>query len=175
MAGNDNDSRCLLALSLAWSYSATGGVATLQEARVTAEASHGPLSRKPFVVTDNGCSFIARHFARYVQYDYAHVRLSTRSGPNSDCWSAHNRPSRPRDGTRGCLRAYRMRGRAPPSSGPAPAMCDRTGHSVPEEGGDPPVSREVYVEGQAEQLHCWRPWARDVRRRLDEPLILAAG
>lgn len=60
----DYYSRYLLALRLVSSYSAAQAVLTVQEAVRQATAIHGPLTRPVFLVTDNGCSFIARRFAQ---------------------------------------------------------------------------------------------------------------
>ena len=75
----DYYSRFLLALRLTWSYSAKEVIAALEEARAAAEAIHGPLTKQPFLVTDNGSSFIARRFARSVRDDFAHVRIQYRT------------------------------------------------------------------------------------------------
>lgn len=56
-------------LRLTRSYSATEVAAPLEEAPATAKASHGGRIRRPFVVTDNRCSFIARQFASYMPDD----------------------------------------------------------------------------------------------------------
>ena len=44
-----------------------------------AERLHGPLAKSPFLVTDNGSSFLARAFRRHIDGDYAHVRIGYRT------------------------------------------------------------------------------------------------
>ena len=44
-----------------------------------AERIHGPLSKQPFLVTDNGSSFIARRFGAYVKDLFSHVRIQYRT------------------------------------------------------------------------------------------------
>ena len=40
---------------------------------------HGPLAKPPFLVTDNGSSFIARRFAAFIKGQYRHVRIQYRT------------------------------------------------------------------------------------------------
>jgi putative transposase len=75
----DYYSRYLLAVRLTFSYSAGEVIAALQEARAEAERLCGPLSKPPFLVTDNGSSFIARRFGEYVKDHFAHVRIQYRT------------------------------------------------------------------------------------------------
>jgi hypothetical protein len=56
----DYYSRYLLACHLTFSYSATEVVFALKLAREEAEREGGLLAKRPFLVTDNGPSFIAR-------------------------------------------------------------------------------------------------------------------
>jgi len=83
----DYYSRYLLALRLVSSYSAAQAVLTMQEAVRQATAIHGPLTRPVFLVTDNGCSFIAQRFAQALKgitigatglSALAHVRIGYR-------------------------------------------------------------------------------------------------
>ena len=60
----DYYSRYLLACHFTPSYSARDVAAALDLARAEAERIHGALAKNPFLVTDNGSSFIARHFQR---------------------------------------------------------------------------------------------------------------
>jgi transposase InsO family protein len=73
----DSYARYLLACRLTFSYSAGEVIAALQEAK--AERLHDPLSKPPFLVTDNGSSFIARRFGATVQGLFAHVRIQYRT------------------------------------------------------------------------------------------------
>jgi putative transposase len=75
----DYYSRYLLACHLTPSYSAVETSYALKLARGEAERIHGPLARRPFLVTDNGPSFIARRFAAFVREQYSHVRIQYRT------------------------------------------------------------------------------------------------
>ncbi len=65
--------RYLLACHLTFSYSASEVMYALKLAREEAERMVGPLVKRPFLVTDNGPSFIARRFTEFVREPYSHV------------------------------------------------------------------------------------------------------
>lgn len=71
----DYYSRYLLAARLTSSYSAAEATVALGEAREEAERIHGKLSKEPFLLTDNGPSFIARKFQAFVKDQFSHVRI----------------------------------------------------------------------------------------------------
>ena len=71
----DYYSRYMLACHLTFSYSATQVIYALGLARAEAERLGGPLTKRPFLVTDNGPSFLARRFADFVREPYSHVRI----------------------------------------------------------------------------------------------------
>jgi transposase InsO family protein len=48
-------------------------------ARTQAERLCGPLAKVPFLVTDNGSSFLARRFQQQTQGQFAHVRIRYRT------------------------------------------------------------------------------------------------
>jgi len=48
-------------------------------ARTEAERIHGQLAKNPFLVTDNGSSFLARRFQRHIRDRFAHVRVQYRT------------------------------------------------------------------------------------------------
>src|SRR6266705_3328177 len=75
----DYYSRYLLACHLTNSYSAVEVTHALGEARKEAERLCGPLDKPPFLVTDNGPSFIARRFASFLGGRYRHVRIAYRT------------------------------------------------------------------------------------------------
>lgn len=75
----DYSSRYLLAAHLTSSYCAGEVVLALEQARAEAERLCGPLAKRPFLVTDNGSSFIAKRFAAYAADRYAHVRIRYRT------------------------------------------------------------------------------------------------
>lgn len=75
----DYYSRYLLACQLTSSYCPSEAIAGLRQARQEAERIYGPLSRMPFLVTDNGPSFIARRFQQHMKDQFRHVRVQYRT------------------------------------------------------------------------------------------------
>jgi hypothetical protein len=71
----------LLACHLTHSYSAAEVAQALGQARAQAERVHGPLARPPFLVTDNGPSFLARRFGAFVGGRYTHDRAVEDAAP----------------------------------------------------------------------------------------------
>jgi transposase InsO family protein len=51
----------------------------LKLARAEAERIGGPLVKRPFLVTDNGPSFIARRFTAFIKDQFSHVRIQYRT------------------------------------------------------------------------------------------------
>jgi transposase InsO family protein len=47
--------------------------------RQEAERLHGPLEKPPFLVTDNGPSFLARRFGNFIKAGYQHVQIRYRT------------------------------------------------------------------------------------------------
>ncbi len=170
----DYYSRYLLALRLTWSFSAAEVIEALEEARSEAERIHGPLDEAPFLVTDNGSSFVARRFAEYVRDDFTHVRIRYRTPKQLGLlerfhetfkleevyWRLYDSPEHART----CFVEFHDR-----YNGIRPHWA-----LIPEEGGDPLVPAEVYVEGRRTRLPKWQPWAREAKRKLDELLLEVA-
>jgi len=170
----DYYSRYLLACHLTHSYSAVEVSYGLKLAREEAERLHGKLSKPPFLVTDNGSSFIAKRFTKFVADQFSHVRIRYRTPTQLGLlerfhrtlkteevyWQVYDHPQHARD----CLAAFRARYN---ESRPHWAL-------VPEEGGDPLVPQEVYAEGRAVQIPKWQTWARAAKAKLDELLEVAA-
>lgn len=138
------------------------------------EAIHGPLTKQPFLVTDNGSSFIARAFGRYVRDDFAHVRIQYRTPTQLGLlerfhqtfkdeevyWRLYEGPQHARE----CFAEFHRR-----YNQVRPHWALR-----PEEGGDPLVPADVYAHGRRIQVPSWQPWAREAKRRLDRLLVLSA-
>lgn len=170
----DYFSRYLLALRLTWSYSAAEVILALEDARKEAERIHGPLSKQPFLVTDNGSSFIARRFTKFVREEYTHVRIQYRTPTQLGLlerfhntlkteevyWRLYDSPEHARE----CLAEFHTRYN---HERPHWAL-------VPEQGGDPMVPADVYVEGKKTQLPRWQAWAREVKEKLESLLEEAA-
>jgi len=110
----------LLAAHFTSSYCAAEAVAALALARAEAERLHGPLERRPFLVTDNGTSFKAKRFVVHLAGAYAHVRIAYRTPTQLGLLERfHSDPQRggtllaalrrPRDPRRGATRGHRRR------------------------------------------------------------------
>lgn len=163
----DYYSRYLLACHLTHSYSAVEAAHGLMLARREAERIHGPLAKPPFLVTDNGSSFIARKFTAFVANQFQQVRIRYRTPQqlgllerfhatlkNEEVyWRTYDHPQH----GRACLAEFQERYN---NLRPHWAL-------LPEAGGDPLVPREVYAEGRTIQLPRWQKWAVAAKARLD--------
>ena len=69
----------MLACHLTSSYCALEAIGVLDMARGEAERLCGPLEKIPFLVTDNGPTFIARKFGSHIKDLYSHVRIRYRT------------------------------------------------------------------------------------------------
>lgn len=169
----DYYSRYLLACHLTPSYSALEVVRALGFAREEAERIHGALTKRPFLVTDNGSSFVARRFGAYVKNRFSHVRIQYRTPQQLGLlerfhqtlkteevyWRLYESPPHARD----CLAEFRAR------------YNQRRPHwaLVPEEGGDVLVPEEVYAQGRRIQIPRWQKWARAAQAKLEEMMTAA--
>jgi putative transposase len=169
----DYYSRYLLGCHLTPSYSAMEVTHGLGLARREAERICGPLSKRPFLVTDNGSSFIARRFADFVGDLFSHVRIRYRTPQQLGLlerfhrtlkseevyWRLYKSPQHARE----CLAEFHVRYN---TLRPHWAL-------VPEGGGDPLVPVEVYAGGQVIQIPRWQGWARAAREKLKKLLPVA--
>ena len=164
----DYYSRYLLACRLTNSYSAIEVSHALADARQEAERLHGSLAKPPFLVTDNGPSFLARRFGSFIKGSYQHVRIRYRTPQQLGLlerfhqtlkteevyWRIYTDPMH----ARSCLADFRDR-----------YNCFRPHWALrPEEGGDPLVPEEVYAQGRVTQLPRWQGWAKAAKEKLDE-------
>lgn len=166
----DYYSRYLLAAHLTSSYSAWEATVALRQAKAEAERLHGPLTRPPFLVTDNGSSFIARRFTQFVQDQFSHVRIAYRTPTQLGLlerfhrtlkveevyWRLYDNPAHARQ----CLAEFRER-----YNTKRPHWALR-----PENGGDPLTPQDVYEQGLAIEIPRWQTWAVDARKKLDQML-----
>lgn len=170
----DYYSRYLLAAYLTPSYSALAATEALALARAEAERLCGPLTRPPFLVTDNGSSFIARRFVAFTKDDYRQVRIRYRTPTQLGLlerfhrtlkeeevyWRLYDNPAH----ARACLAEFRERyNRVRPHWA-----------LVPEAGGDPVTPEEVYTRQITPQLPRWQGWARAAKEKLDRLTQAAA-
>jgi transposase InsO family protein len=164
----DYYSRYLLAAYFTSSYCAPEVNAALELARAEAERIHGPLSKPPFLVTDNGPSFKAWKFADFIRDMYSHVRIRyhtpTQLGllerfhrtlkQEEVYWNLYESPAQARE----CLAVFHRRYN---TERPHWAL-------IPEDGGDPLTPEDVYFQGMAIKLPKWQKWARAARKKLEE-------
>lgn len=164
----DYYSRYLLACHFTPSYRATDVAVALDAARAEAERLHGPLEKTPFLVTDNGSSFLARSFQRHIDGDYAHVRIQYRTPTQLGLlerfhqtlkteevyWKLYASPAEARESLELFRRRYN-------EIRPHWAL-------TPVDGGDPVTPADVYAHGQAVQLPKWQGWAKAARKKLEQ-------
>lgn len=170
----DYYSRYLLACHLSASYSAAETAFALKLAREEAERIHGSLTKRPFLVTDNGPSFIAKRFLAFVRDQFSHVRIQYRTPQQLGLlerfhltlkteevyWRLYDHPQH----CRACLAEFRAR------------YNERRPHwaLVPAEGGDVLVPADVYVLGRTIQIPRWQAWARAAQAKLEKMMEEAA-
>lgn len=166
----DYYSRYLLACHLTNSYGAIEAIHALGLARQEAERLHGPLKKTPFLVTDNGSSFIAKRFGSYIRGRYSHVRIQYRTPTQLGLlerfhktlkleevyWRLYDGPQHARE----CLEEFRRR------------YNERRPHwaLTPESGGDPLVPLEAYTVGMSLRIPKWQGWAKGAKEKLDRML-----
>jgi transposase InsO family protein len=167
----DYFSRYLLACRLTHSYSAAEVSHGLKLAREAAERIHGPLQFPPFLVTDNGPSFLARKFRAFLGGDYAHVRIPYRTPQQlwllerfhgtlkkeEVYWQHYDSPQHIRE----CLARYRDQY---DTARPHWAL-------IPETGGDPLVPAEIFTDGREIRIPRWQPWAIAANAKLESAVL----
>ncbi|MFW6033299.1 MAG: DDE-type integrase/transposase/recombinase [Phycisphaeraceae bacterium] len=188
----DYYSRYLLALHFTSSYSAAEVTAALGQARQEAERIHGPLGRPPFLVTDNGSSFIARRFGAFVAGDYAHVRIAYRTPTQLGLlerfhrtlkseevyWNLYANPAEARESLAKFRERYNTRR---PHWALRPVSEDeafpgRVGDVLARlSRNDPLTPQDVYEHGRAVTLPKWQPWAKRAKEQLDQMMLQDAA
>ena len=166
----DYYSRYLLACHLTPSYSAPEVSAAIELAVQEAERLHGKLETIPFLVTDNGSCFLARHFQKAIKAKFQHVRTRYRTPQQLGLlerfhqtlkreevyWQLYDHPQDAREK----LSAFRDRYNA---IRPHWAL-------EPAEGGDVLTPEDVYIKGRPITLPRWQGWAKAAKRKLDEAM-----
>ena len=159
----DYFSRYLLALHFTPSYAAHEVIIALKSAREEAERVHGPLMREPFLLTDNGTSFLAKRFSSFIKDDYSHVRIQYRSllerfhqtlKKEEVYWRIYEGPA----DARRCLQEFHERYN---TIRPHWAL-------IPAEGGDPLTPEEVYAHGAVTRIPAWQGWAIKAKEKLEK-------
>lgn len=162
----DYFSRYLLACHFTASYTARDVAEALDQARAEAERLHGPLAKKPFLVTDNGSSFLARFFQRHIDGEFTHVRIQYRTPTQLGLlerfhqtlkteevyWQLYESPGE----ARVSLQDFRQRYN---EVRPHWAL-------IPADGGDVLTPADVYLHGKPVQLPKWQGWAIAAKEKL---------
>jgi putative transposase len=163
----DYYSRYLLTAYLTDSYSAAEAVRALSLARARAERLCGALAKPPFLLTDNGPSFVARRFEAFLTGAFEHVRIQYRTPTQLGLlerfhrtlkeeelyWRMYDSPEHCRQ----CLAEFQDRyNRLRPHWA-----------LVPEAGGDPVTPQDVYVGGVRTQIPKWQAWAQAAKAKLN--------
>ena len=170
----DYYSRYLLAAYLTDSYSAAEATRALSIAQAEAERLCGRLTKRPFLLTDNGPSFVARRFEEFLKDVFTHVRIQYRTPTQLGLlerfhrtlkeeelyWRMYDSPEHCRQ----CLAEFQDRyNRLRPHWA-----------LIPEAGGDPVTPYDVYVAGVRTRIPRWQAWARAAKAKLDEMMEQAA-
>ena len=166
----DYYSRYLLACHLTSSFSAVEVSAGIDLAMQQAERVHGKLERMPFLVTDNGSSFLARRFQAQIKDRFKHVRTRYRTPEQLGLlerfhqtlkreevyWQLYDNPQ----DARTKLDAFRQR------------YNDIRPHWAlqPAAGGDVVTPADVYVRNEAIVLPKWQGWAKAAKKKLDDAM-----
>jgi transposase InsO family protein len=166
----DYYSRYLLAMHLTDSYSAREATFALDLARIEAEDIHGPLRKRPFLVTDNGSSFIAKRFISHIDQEYSHVRIQYRTPTQLGLLERFHQTLKDEEvywrlyddvrHAKQCLDEFHQR------------YNDHRPHwaLVHAEGGDPLTPSQVYRQGMAIRLPRWQTWARTAKESIEKQL-----
>lgn len=170
----DYFSRYLLAIHLTASYAAVEINKAIDQARARAEAIHGKLERSPFLVTDNGPSFLAKRFRAHIAGDFSHVRIRYRTPTQLGLlerfhqtlkteevyWHLYDNPGDCRD----CLAAFQERYNVI-----RPHWALR-----PAPGADPLTPHDVYADGAEIIIPSWQHWAKAAKQKLDQMMAADA-
>jgi transposase InsO family protein len=162
----DYFSRYLLALHLTPSFDAASLIVGIEKAKAEAERLHGPLVRRPTLVTDNGSSFLSRRFQAWIAGSLEHVRTRYRTPEQLGLlerfhrtlkeeevhWHLYASPQDAREKLAGFRQRYN-------EIRPHWAL-------MPQAGGDPVTPADVYCRQVAVQLPAWQSWAKAAREKL---------
>ena len=164
----DYFSRYLLACHLTTSYSAMECNKAMEKAVAEAERIHGKMDQRPFLVTDNGSSFLAKRFQEFIADGFQHVRIQYRTPTQLGLlerfhktlkheevyWHLYENPGHCRES----LEKYRT-----------------TYNTVrphwalnPQAGGDPVTPEDVYAKGVQVVIPKWQHWAKAAKEKLDQ-------
>jgi transposase InsO family protein len=164
----DYYSRYLLAVHLTASYSASEITHALDLARAVAERIHGPLIKDPFLVTDNGSSFIGKTATKYYDGRFSHVRIRYRTPTQLGLLERFHRTLKQEEVY------WRLYESPLEARSRLQEFRDRYNHRrphwalMPQAGRDPLVPADVYTSGARIQTPRWQSWAVAAKKKLDQ-------
>ena len=169
----DYYSRYLLACYLTSSYSAAECQKGLDAAHQEAERIHGPLQKKPFLVTDNGSSFLAKSFQAHIKGCYKHVRIQYRTPTQLGLLERFHKTLKAEEVY---YRIYQNPGQCRDSLQEYRNLYNQVRPHwalLPEQGGDPMTPEDVYCQGHKTQIPKWQSWALKAKNTIDETMAEA--
>ena len=129
--------------------------------------SRNPLEKPPFLVTDNGSSFLSHRFGAYLKDRFSHVRIRYRTPTQLGLLERFHRTLKEEEvywhvyqdvaEARRCLAEFRERYN---QQRPHWAL-------IPESGGDPWTPAEVYQGDRKTGIPKWQAWAQHAKDTLE--------
>lgn len=164
----DYYSRYLLAAHLTSNYSAVECTIALEKAKAEAERLGQKSDNPIFLVTDNGSSFLAKRFAKFLDAEhFSHVRIQYRTPQQLGLlerfhqtfkseevyWNLYENVESARISIETFRERYNM---------------DRPHWALrPHGGGDPAVPFEVFTGKVQTEIPAWQGWAKAAKEKLD--------
>ncbi len=164
----DYFSRYLLAIHLSPSFDAAALIVGIEKARAEAERLHGPLVRRPVLVTDNGSSFLSRRFQGHIAPSLDHVRTRYRTPEQLGLLERFHRTLKAEEVY------WHLYGSPPEAREKLDAFRERYNRIrphwalVPETGGDPITPHEAYEGRTPIQLPAWQGWAKAAKEKIEK-------
>ena len=162
----DYFSRYLLAIHLTSSYAAKECNKAIEQAILKAESIHGKLTRKPFLVTDNGSSFLAKQFQNFIVDDFQHVRIRYRTPTQLGLLERFHRTLKAEE-------VYYQLYKNPGHCRDSLEEFQERYNTIrphwalhPESGGDPVTPEDVYANGVLTTIPKWQSWAKAAKKKL---------
>lgn len=165
----DYYSRYLLAVHLTSSYSALQCTIAIEKAKVEAKRLGYDGEEPVFLVTDNGSSFLARRFTKFLDQErFSHVRIQYRTPQQLGLlerfhqtlkteevyWNLYQSVDHAAESLEQFRERYNM---------------DRPHWALrPTAGGDPLVPYEIYALKREIQIPEWQGWAKAAKQKIDE-------
>ena len=164
----DYYSRYLLALHLSPSNDAAALTIAVDMAMAEAHRLHGPLTKPPILVTDNGSNFLARRFQDHIAGLLSQVRTRYRTPEQLGLLERFHRTLKVEE-------VYWHLYASPAEAREKLAAFHRRYNEIrphwaltPLDGGDPVTPIEVYLHRVETKLPKWQTWAKAAKAKLDK-------